>query len=231
MNRVGMPVREKVLIWLLVAAPFLAAAGYWVTNGFSATMIRNTRVGAPCPPLKTGDILSQSLTVPDGRLDRVMLLFGTYRRINRGRVRVSLAGDNSPSDIRTVDLDISRLVDNEWAVIEFGDFRADPGSAVTLQIEAVDGSAGNEITLYHDGTGHYAGGSLARNGALLPFDLVFRIQREEYLPGIVSAIVADRAPRHGILLVSILGLLVCAVSVLLGIGLIAIRMRGNGVTK
>lgn len=119
--------------------------------------------------------VGQTFRATDSGLYRVDVMLATYARTNHGRIVMRLR--ESPSSLESIAeqiFDVSMLPDNSYASFTFTPLADSDGKSYYIQIESIDGSAGNAITAWYSAANPYAEGELWKNGIPIQGDLRFR---------------------------------------------------------
>ena len=112
------PGRITGMIWLLI--PWIITAFFLLILTHNRVVEQNLESTVPSPPMHEGDMLVQPLPLMAEPVDGITLRIGTYRRINHGLMEVTV---ETGTESRTFDLDVSRIVDNEWRFYPFPEMR------------------------------------------------------------------------------------------------------------
>lgn len=95
--------------------------------------------------LTAGSRYEQSFTAQSSTLKKVEIKIGTYQRINKGALVLSLLNLNGDL-IASSSKDMSSLVDNGWATFKFDNLELQKGSSYILRLTSDKSTAGNAIT-------------------------------------------------------------------------------------
>ena len=103
---------------------------------------------SPAGELLAGDIVQQRL-IPEGdEIMSVTLKIGTYGRNNQGSIAIRLKEEGKTLSEEIID--VSKLIDNSNYTVVFDDpIKQMKNTELYLQIESVDGSPGNAVTVWY----------------------------------------------------------------------------------
>ena len=119
--------------------------------------------------LSKGTVFQQKIYIP-GYITRYGVLFTTYGRNNKGKIKIELSqGRKKKVEI----VDMSKIKDNDFHFFNFKFFQFKKGEAV-LRIEGIDGETGNSVSMHETEDIMY--GELLQNGEKTEKSLVQRIE-------------------------------------------------------
>ncbi len=119
--------------------------------------------------LSKGTVFQQKIYIP-GYITRYGVLFTTYGRNNKGKIKIELS-QGSKKKVEIVDM--SKIKDNDFHFFNFKFFQFKKGEAV-LRIEGIDGETGNSVSMHETEDIMY--GELLQNGEKTEKSLVQRIE-------------------------------------------------------
>ena len=119
--------------------------------------------------LSKGTVFQQKVYIP-GYITRYGVLFTTYGRTNKGKIKIELS-QGSKKKVEIVD--VSKIKDNDFHFFNLKFFQFKKGEAI-LKIEGIDGETGNSVSMHKTEDIMY--GELLQNGENIEKSLVQRIE-------------------------------------------------------
>ena len=132
--------------------------------------------------LSQGTVFQQKIYIP-GYITKYGVLFTTYGRDNKGKIKVELSqGTKKKVEI----IDMSKIKDNEINFFNLNFLQFKKGEAI-LKIEGVDGEVGNSVSVHETEDIMY--GELFQNGENTEKSLVQRLEFYEINPIVTGQII------------------------------------------
>ena len=119
--------------------------------------------------LSKGTVFEQKVYIP-GYITKYGVLFTTYGRSNKGKIKVELSQGNKK---KVEIIDMSKIKDNDFHFFNLKFFQFKKGEA-TLKIEGIDGEVGNSVSMHETEDIMY--GELLQNGENTEKSLVQRLE-------------------------------------------------------
>lgn len=127
----------------------------------------------------TGELLpnylvSQSFKAEMNNLKSVSILFGTYKRVNHGNIKISLRS-SAGVEIFSEYLDTRGLVDNKFYEFKFPEINNSLGKMYSIELVSMTGLVGEVPTIWKSVEDVYSDGVLYEGGRKMSGDLSIKI--------------------------------------------------------
>lgn len=176
----GCAIFMAAYVILSVALYFIAEDQFKYRN--SDKNIVSAEATTPVGELRKGTIVEQTFVAETDTIDSISLKFATYARQNVGIVRVQLLDDLSKRVLLDSQLDVSKLNDNAFVMLEPEKLiQLANGKPMRISVSSETGTPDNSATLWYNKEVNRPGQELIINGQPIEGVLCFGVEGRDVL--------------------------------------------------